>query len=91
MHGCTSAITWNPVAYIPVVNDPGMVARAQDVADQLADVKEVELLDRPTFMAEDIAFFNGKLGLHACNYSQSQTMMMLKYNVTVPTGDLYIL
>ena len=76
MHGCSSVITWNPIVYIPVVNDAGMVARAQDVAGQLAAVKKVDLLDRPTFMAEDIAFFNGKLDLHA-TLSQSQLMMQL--------------
>lgn len=63
MYGCSSVITWNPIAYIPVVNDPGMVARVQKVAGQLTGVKNVELLDRPTFMAEDMAFFNGKLDL----------------------------
>ena len=61
MYGCSSVITWNPIAYIPVVNDAGMVARMQDVASQLAAVKHIELLDRPTFVAEDMAFFNGKL------------------------------
>lgn len=63
MYGCSSVITWNPIAYIPVVNEPGMVARVQKVAGQLTGVKNVELLDRPTFMAEDMAFFNGKLDL----------------------------
>ena len=77
MHGCSSVITWNPVAYIPVVNDAGMVARTQDVAGQLAAVKKVDLLDRPTFMAEDIAFFNGKLGAHTVS-SQSPFTFMLK-------------
>lgn len=67
MHGCRSVITWNPIAYIPVVNDAGMVARVQNVAGQLPAVKKVDLLGRPTFMAEDIAFFNGKPGLHATN------------------------
>lgn len=60
MYGCSSVITWNPIAYIPVVNDPGMVARVQNVAGQLTGVENVELLDRPTFMAEDMAFLNGK-------------------------------
>ena len=63
MYGCSSVITWNPIAYIPVINDPGMVASVQKVAGQLSGVKDVDLLDRPTFMAEDMAFFNGKLDL----------------------------
>lgn len=72
MYGCSSVITWNPIPYIPVVNDPGMVARVQNVAGQLTGVKNVELLDRPTFMAEDMAFFNGKLDLVKL-FSQSET------------------
>lgn len=83
-HGCSSVITWNPVAYIPVVNDAGMVAQAQNIAGQLAAVKKFDLLDRPTFMAEDMAFFNGKLAA----LSQSQSVMMLNWNVPVrvPAG-----
>ena len=60
MYGCSSNISWNPIAYIPVVNNAALVARSQHVANQLTAVKRFELLERPTFMAEDIAFFNGK-------------------------------
>lgn len=61
MYGCSSVITWNPIAYIPVVNQAGMVARLQEVGRQLEAIKHTELLDRPTFVAEDVAFFNGEL------------------------------
>lgn len=61
MYGCSSVITWNPIAYIPVVNQAGMVARLQEVGRQLGAVKHTELLDRPTFVAEDVAFLNGEL------------------------------
>ena len=64
MYGCSSSVSWNPIAYIPVVNEAAMVAMSQHVSSQLTVIKSFELLDRPTFMAEDIAFFNGKL---CCN------------------------
>ena len=37
-----------------------MVATLQEVAGQLGGVSHIELLDRPTFVAEDVAFFNGE-------------------------------
>lgn len=61
MYNCSSVVTWNPIAYIPVVNQAGMVASVQEVAGQLSAIKHTELLDRPTFVAEDVAFFNGRL------------------------------
>ena len=69
MYGCNSSIVWNPIAYIPVVNAADMVQRAQHVANQLVPVKKFELLDRPTFMAEDVAFFNGELQLRQLEWS----------------------
>ena len=64
MYSCSSDISWNPIAYIPVVNNADMVDSARSVASQLNAVKTFDLLDRPTFMAEDIAFFNGQLPAH---------------------------
>ncbi|DBA69475.1 TPA: hypothetical protein ACH3X2_012815 [Trebouxia sp. C0005] len=58
MYGCKSSIKWNPIAYIPVENSEAMVKRAEQVATQLSQVKHFVYLDRPSFMAEDIAFFN---------------------------------
>lgn len=58
MYHCTSNITWNPIAYIPVVNSLNMIKRVQHVAAELSPVKQYVELDRPTFVAEDVAFFN---------------------------------
>jgi len=60
MYGCNSSIKWNPTAYIPVENSETMVERVEQVAAQLSQVKHFVYLDRPSFMAEDIAFFNGE-------------------------------
>lgn len=61
MYHCTSNITWNPIAYIPVVNSLNMIKRVQHVAAELSPVKQYVELDRPTFVAEDVAFFNSRL------------------------------
>ena len=60
MYGCNSSIKWNPIAYIPVENSEAIVKQVEQVATQLSEVKHFEYLDRPSFMAEDIAFFNGQ-------------------------------
>lgn len=60
MYGCNSSIRWNPVAYIPVENSSSMVNRVKQVAAQISPIKQFVQLDRPTFMAEDVAFFNGE-------------------------------
>ena len=60
MYGCTSNIAWNPIAYIPVENSLDMVKKVKQVATNLSPIKHIVELDRPTFMAEDIAFFNSK-------------------------------
>ena len=61
IYGCNSSIRWNPIAYIPVHNNLGMVKRVKEVAADLSSVKQFIELDRPTFVAEDVAFFNGML------------------------------
>ena len=38
-----------------------MIKRVQDVAAELSPVKQYVELDRPTFVAEDVAFFNSTL------------------------------
>ena len=60
MYGCKSSINWNPIAYIPVENSEAMVKNVEQVATQLSQVKQFVHMDRPSFMAEDIAFFNGE-------------------------------
>ncbi len=60
MYGCKSSIKWNPIAYIPVENSAAMVKRVEQVATQLSQVKDFVYLDRPSFMAEDVAFFNSE-------------------------------
>ena len=60
MYGCKSSIKWNPIAYLPVENNEAMVKQVENVATQLSQIKNFEYLDRPSFMAEDIAFFNGE-------------------------------
>ena len=37
-----------------------MVNRVKQVAAQISPIKQFVQLDRPTFMAEDVAFFNGE-------------------------------
>lgn len=60
LYRCNSSIKWNPIAYIPVENSETMVRKVEQVATQLSHVKQFEYLDRPSFMAEDIAFINGE-------------------------------
>lgn len=64
MYGCNSSIRWNPIAYIPVENSLNMMNRVEQVAAKLPPIKQFVQLDRPTFMAEDVAFFNGEQHNH---------------------------
>lgn len=60
MYGCNSSIAWNPIEYIPVVNSKEAVDVVKGIAENMSAIKQFQELDRPTFMAEDVAFFNGR-------------------------------
>ena len=70
MHGCNSSIAWNPIEYIPVVNSKEIVDLVRGVAERMSAIRQFQELDRPTFMAEDVAFFNGK---HSAQQTQQDT------------------
>lgn len=60
MYGCNSSIAWNPTEYIPVVNNKQTVGLVKKVAESMSAIKHFQELEQPTFMAEDVAFFNGR-------------------------------
>lgn len=74
MYGCNSTISWNPIAYIPVVNAQSAVQLVKEVANSMAAIKRFEEVDRPFFVAEDVAFFNSKHSsqTHACSLLSAQ-------------------
>lgn len=77
MYGCNSSIKWNPTEYIPVVNDRDAVNLVRQVAESMSSVHHFEELDRPTFMAEDVAFFNGRHTVDTLHKTSSQCTKVL--------------
>ena len=75
MYGCNSSIAWNPIEYIPVVNSKEAVDVVKGIAGNMSAIKQFQELDRPTFMAEDVAFFNGR---HATQHMSVTGLRLLK-------------
>lgn len=58
-HGAKASFRWRDVPYIPVINDEGMVALVQTIAQRLAPRATWQLMPEPNMAGEDFAFFAG--------------------------------